>query len=784
MSTLAADAATALPGAAAAAVAWRAQGALHVTVIAKATFAFAPDAVMPRIEPQEILRAEVHHGDHPGRSVRFTTDLAPALARADVLFTGAAHAPPGAPVRSLPVRLALFAGHRPLLDKHLLVHDPGGVTRVPIVYERTGLGLGDTENPFGLASTAGVTSVVDPAQPGRPVGFGPLGRAWPARKRLLGVVPRRVLEGAVAEIPEGFDWAYFQAAPLDQRVERLRGDEWIILEGLHPDLPRLRTRLAGARGLARIHGLAAFGIAEGQPLELYLDTLRIDGDAQRCTVVCRRSFPVPAEAALAAVRVVAGVEVAGEPSAWFEPRANPQAGAAPPISADALVVIDEGATKEEERSLTEAMEGASDLLKVTLDVAPAEAEALARCAALPFRPGSPAPAIATTPERPGVEGRPVPLFTGTLNISPDPENAPPRRPALPFTGSAPPAPPTPFAAPRPPEPVAVPVQPPALLGVAPIGLAPSREPAVFSSPWRAAASGCATEPVAAPPREEPKATSALPDGAARVDPRAEPLGVLDLLWFDPRSMGRIRRQPAWRALLEGLMDEPPDPDIDDPALDVEPAAAEDRREIFEVLAHGEAMGDEALRGALRGAIRRDGRFVPPLVLVEGELSFPFEEIEILKATVAIMGPLSGGDDRLKAAVTAAREFLQMLDPLSSPSAAEGLTASMKEAYTRGTRVQALVEVEMQVDRVLLEHRRYQRRVLFGGPHLRCLLRPRGAPGGIPAYLPEALAEVLPMFQRFPARVVAEAHLPVDQREAHPAALKAAAVARVGASGGW
>jgi hypothetical protein len=38
-----ADTITPLPGAAAATVAWRAGGRLNVTVIAKATFAFAPD---------------------------------------------------------------------------------------------------------------------------------------------------------------------------------------------------------------------------------------------------------------------------------------------------------------------------------------------------------------------------------------------------------------------------------------------------------------------------------------------------------------------------------------------------------------------------------------------------------------------------------------------------------------------------------------------------------------------------------------------------------------------
>jgi hypothetical protein len=377
---LAPDSALALPGSAAAAVAWRAQGTLHVTVIVKATFAFASDAPMRRTEPQPILRAEVHHDNSVARSVRFTTDLAPALARADVLFTGSAyaphvpHVPHGAPVRSMPVRLAIFAGGRPILDKRLLVQDPGGLTRMPVVYERTGLGANATENPFGLLSTDGVASIVDPARPERPAGFGPIGRSWPVRRRLLGDTPRQVLEGPVAEIPDGFVWAYFQAAPLDQQTEDLRGDEWIILEGLHPSQPLFRTCLPGAQGAARIHGLAAFGVPEGQGLQLYADTLRIEGDEQRCTVVCRGSFPIAGEDALAAVRIVAGVAVGGEALPWFEPpRVHPGAHAqavqhgAPPAFGTAASGRD------------------------TIALSPEADEEARRRSALGFRPGPAAP---------------------------------------------------------------------------------------------------------------------------------------------------------------------------------------------------------------------------------------------------------------------------------------------------------------------------------------------------------------------------------------------------------
>src|SRR4051794_14160676 len=90
-------------GAAVAAMAWRFRGHLHVTLIAKASFAFGPDGKVTRVAAQPIITAEVHHQNHPARSARFTTDLVPALARAEVLFTGHAHAPAGQTAKSLPV---------------------------------------------------------------------------------------------------------------------------------------------------------------------------------------------------------------------------------------------------------------------------------------------------------------------------------------------------------------------------------------------------------------------------------------------------------------------------------------------------------------------------------------------------------------------------------------------------------------------------------------------------------------------------------------------------------
>jgi hypothetical protein len=301
---------------------WRFQGELRVTVIAKATFAFGQDgSVMSRAAPQEIFRREVHHGDSPARSVRFSADLVPYLARADVCFTGHAHPPSGAPVETMPVRLAIYQGQQTVLNKTLVIRHPGGFQKLPIAYEQAYGGAGWLDNPLGVGADArgGKPSLFDPHDPRALAGFGPIARSWPARTRLLGAIPESAPEGEVMELPESCVWEYFQAAPADQRTAFLRGDELIVMHGLHPAAARLRLRLPGARGHARVYGLSAAQPHHAQPLELHADTLRLDGDEQRCTITFRGTFAVAGEAALPSLRIVAGIETAGEPIAWPDP---------------------------------------------------------------------------------------------------------------------------------------------------------------------------------------------------------------------------------------------------------------------------------------------------------------------------------------------------------------------------------------------------------------------------------------------------------------------------------
>jgi hypothetical protein len=540
---IALDTATPLPGSAASAVAWRTEGQLYLTVIAKASFAFAPNADMPRIEPQAILAAEVHHGGSPAQSVRFSADLAPHLGRADVLFTGHAYAPPPHPAHAMQARLALFRGEIAILDKTILVQDPRGFQRVPLVYEQAFGGVGVADNPLGVGEDEGTGApiLIDPRSPQHPAGFGPIARAWPARRRLLGATSRKTLDAPIAEIPRGFDWSYFQAAPLDQRIDFLRGDEWIVLAGLHPELPILRTRLPGVRGLARIHGLSAFGVPEGQPLELQADILRIQGEDQRCTLVCRRSFPIASEAALAAARVVAGLQIAGEALPWFEPL--PHVAPATDLTARApgtavtlaLLPMDNLGTSRPALPFAPA-DPAS-----TMVLSPDSAEAAAPLPGLPFSDHE-SPAIAASPPAPAKA--PEHVATGTMVFTPDADALAPSLPwerspradgvaTLPITAAPPPLPsslpppPLPSSLPPPPLPSSLPPPPPLLVPrqalPAPILAAPQEATVPYfvpqaTAPLPAARAVPATAEV--PTAHEPPAIT--PDTAPHAEPATAP----------------------------------------------------------------------------------------------------------------------------------------------------------------------------------------------------------------------------------------------------------------------
>ncbi len=310
------------------AVAFRLRGRLRVTVIAKATFSLVPGGVAALASPAPLVGDEERHdAGRAGGSVRAASDLAPHRPRVDVTFVGHAWSPGGA-APAAAVRLAIFR-ERALLDKTIHVYGDrgalataggataGGATaggsspfeKMPLVYERAAVALDDASgvhNPVGTAQP----NLVDVHDPRKPACFGPISRDWPGRARLLGATDRRALDAAVAEIPDPFEWSYFQAAPPDQQIEALRGGEWIVLDGLHPTLPRVQTRLPRLEATARVERRPPACEGAAERVTLVADTRAIDGDRQTCDVVWRGSFLVAeGEAALPLLRIVVALDL-------------------------------------------------------------------------------------------------------------------------------------------------------------------------------------------------------------------------------------------------------------------------------------------------------------------------------------------------------------------------------------------------------------------------------------------------------------------------------------------
>ena len=284
-----------------------------------------------------------------------------------------------------------------------------------------------------------------------------LARLAGAQARCSGGIDHRAVEAPIAEIPEAMPWEYFQAAPPDQRIEPLRGGEWLVLDGLHPTRPRVQTCLPPARGAARVATLR--GGPTQSAVELVCDTLAIDGDRQTFSLSWRGRYEVAdGEAALPALFVLAALEVPGVPVDWARIRAaRAQRARAPEPHAGARLSLGAG----------------------TMAVSLEEVAAIAPKAALPFGPPG-APARPPSTEATPWSARAAPPSQDERTLEPQPGQIR-RDGALPFPGAA---------------------------------VAPKRSPdEIHGAPWSRVA-----PPPVAPREQEPGATDVDPLDLVSVEP--------------------------------------------------------------------------------------------------------------------------------------------------------------------------------------------------------------------------------------------------------------------------
>jgi hypothetical protein len=289
---------------------------LRLVIICKAAFSLDSTPMEPMAAPR-IFLADVHHRGRPMARVIVPGDMVPGRTRVDVTLDGHACAPRDEQLAEMAVRLTLRQDGVAAIDKPLLVmgdldgdEQPQPFSMMPIAYERAAGGAGFDANPIGVVGSDEHPNIVNPSQPERPAGYGPIAAVWPARMKLLRPEHKARLRTAIMDLPDDMDWRYFQAAPLDQQIESLAPDTAIALSGFNPDEPTIAAQLPGARAVGVIFGVDA--ATHGRPLTFRADSLHIHADELSCVVTWRAVVEVGvgpgAEDGLGRMVVAAGVE--------------------------------------------------------------------------------------------------------------------------------------------------------------------------------------------------------------------------------------------------------------------------------------------------------------------------------------------------------------------------------------------------------------------------------------------------------------------------------------------
>jgi hypothetical protein len=289
-------------------------------------------------------------------------------------------------------------------------------------------------------------------------------------------------------------------------------------------------------------------------------------------------------------------------------------------------------------------------------------------------------------------------------------------------------------------------------------------------------SNAAAARVPEPPRADEHEDLRI-EPAPASDERATPAPILDLLFSDPEALERIRKTTRWVERIAAAR--PPSFEPDSPGGEpmTEPAEVLARCDVLAVLSGSQPTPISGLGGALAAAAKAKRGFEPPLVVAVGELTPSFDEIDTLKATLSATSPFVAGDKRLKEATDLSTELLGTPWLDGATEVVEGLIARVRDAFHASSRGLPPSFLDTRVERTLLKQRKYLKATLLGKTWIRAQLAEQSAATPVPVYLPEALAQSLPMFRRFAVRLIAEVHLAQDQFEAHPYALRAVVLAR-------
>lgn len=806
-----------------------------IALVCKATYHLTPVLSTLASEQEPLVFGEKYYNDNPTQSVERPNDMVPFKARAEVLVVGSAFSPQRRPVRTLQVRLVVNE-----IDKAIDVYcqrtmHRDGTARegmswmaMPLRYERAAGGV-DTWNPLGVAShiepayasrnlpqlvPAGFFST-DPTEPIPVAGFGPISAHWPVRREKLGARINSFSETQLQQhaLGKDFDASYFQAAPRDQQLaehESLRPDERIVLENMHGEHARLVTKLPGILPKAFLDMPGHVGT----PVPLRADTLWIDTDRGLCTLVFRGHFAVGSFDQPGSIIVT--MQSPGETVSWAElqMKLGLQEKPAPVYDPDTTTELNANAFRSlrpvtpfvarsapvadvSAREAPRSKPNDDDASTAVMDIQALRNTQAHRAATIPESRSSDTEKTRAVNTGALLGSKPVLPFGQAVapsvpGVPVAPAMAPPIAPpplpplATSFTGSNPAfspaaipagfgAQPTPPDLPRqtPPAYVDAPPPPPRVVETPkPIALgeAQGKNMAAATFAGAVAASNAAADPQ--PFRGTDKAQPDKPSENKAAKSAGE---SIELIWFDNGYIARMRKHAEWAPLFRP----PPTPRAPQrgqpppPPPSAEQLEDATKADVFAVLSRAEPSRENDVAPGRTGSADHDAQ----LYLLAGTISFPLDEIEMLKATARTAAPLAANDKKLKEVLDTVDEILRM--PLEgAPDVVQGFTNRVRDAWAHANRLLPPDYLITHTERMLLNQRQYQKRELLDDEWIRCLYLGSAESLAIPTYIPAKLAKRLPLFRQFSGRMIIEALSQQDMYESHPMALRVVGLAKV------
>jgi hypothetical protein len=307
----------------------------HVVVM-RGTFDIPEDGLLTLSEEQNPLVAtDEYFGKTNFSSVRQESDFAPYKPKTDVILDATAYAPGGKPAKAFLTGVKITAAARPekiICEKKLLIAGPTywtpdlldgwtigkpePMTSLPLRYEQAFGGMVTVydpkterdqtafydQNPIGVGYwpkwthpearrrkripapriLPPETETITFGQEMIPQGYGSICRTWQPRLKLAGTYDEEWQAGRWPNLPEDFDFGYWNSAHPDLQVPFLNGDEEITLTNLTPD-GKLRIILPGHVPFV----LVRYEAGEIKEARAYLDTVFIEPEKKQVSLVWR-----------------------------------------------------------------------------------------------------------------------------------------------------------------------------------------------------------------------------------------------------------------------------------------------------------------------------------------------------------------------------------------------------------------------------------------------------------------------------------------------------------------